>query len=232
MKAVAAQEQACSCMWELPRKDIWRCERCHVYRKGKQEFVSVTRVSKALLPTDYAAIDPITLKIAMVRGILVDQYFTEWLVQGDDNMIPLADVPEMIAPQFPPERTDGTPVDRMRFAIDTAERTMLLIAWWKAQGWTATAIHRIVYDERAGVAGETDVETEGRILDLKVVSAIQPNYELQLGGYLELDGGEKQGAVIHVTKEFVRLVPYNAQRARMRWRSGLDWYWTKEGMLT
>jgi hypothetical protein len=232
LKAEAAVEESCICMWEQPRPQIWRCEACHTYRLGNQQLVGVTSVSKDVMGESYHGVDKIVLEIARVRGVLVDLYFSEWLIpQAGSDLPSLEDLPAMIEEDFPECYSDGRRVDRKRLANDTAHRADLLINWWLSKNWKAASVHRILYSERDGVAGETDFETESTILDLKVVANLLPSYELQLGGYLDLDGREREVAVIHVNDARVRFVPYDAVRAKTRWRGALIWYWIKQAIL-
>ena len=68
------------------------------------------------------------------------------------------------------------------------------------------------------------------IWDVKCVSQTQPNYSLQLGGYLSLSRNGGFGVVnvgiIHVTKNGVRLVDYPAGKCADQWERALAWYQT------
>ncbi len=217
MKAVAPQ---CSCQWNLEQPQIWLCPDCHTYRKGKTVFTSVSKVIKDLMPADYSGVDPVVLEIARLRGIYVDQYFSEWLTDIDEtmNLLTLPEVKELIAPTFPREGE--------KHAEDTINRIDMLCDWWIGKGWKATGVQKTVYSDMHKVAGTMDVRTD-RVLDVKCVATLQPNYKLQLGAYSTYDG-DAPTAIIHVTKDKVRLVEYDAQQCRATWINGLVWWQSKQ----
>ncbi len=214
MKAIV--HEACTCGLEI-KPDIWMCEH-HVYRKGKQVFTSVSRVIRDLLPADYSSVDPVVLEIARLRGTFVDTFFSEWLVDPN-NVLPLLDVRDVIAPQFP---RDG-----QKHAEDAITRMDMLCDWWIGKGWKATGVQKTVYSDIHKVAGTMDVRTDGLIADVKCVSSLQPNYSLQLGAYSTYDAASSV-AIIHVTKDKVKLVEYDNAKCRNQWINGLVWWQSKQ----
>ncbi len=211
--------ESCTCGLEA-KPEIWLCPICHAYRKGSQQFTSVTKVIKKLLPADYAAVDPTVLEIARLRGVFVDTYFSEWLIDPAAVM-DLKTVREMVEPQFP---RDGE-----KHSEDVVTRISRLLDWWNASKMKLKAVQGIVHSVTDGVAGTFDLGIDAAILDLKCVSQLQPNYALQLGAYLEYDTGlREQTGIIHVTKDKVKLVTYDAAKCRKQWRSAIAWFRTVE----
>jgi hypothetical protein len=126
----------------------------------------------------------------------------------------------MIEPQFPQ--------NGQKLALDTLERIERLCTWWGRKNWKATAVHRIVSDDTYRIAGETDVETEDFIWDVKCVSELQPNYALQVGAYLSMDGKDRKGGIIHVKKDSIETLFYDRVKIQRQWESCRNWYRAKE----
>ncbi len=206
----------CFCQWNLEQPKIWLCPDCHRYRKGKTEYTSVSKVIKALMPADYAGIDPIVLEIARLRGVFVDRFISDWLIDQND-VLPLEAVRELTTPLFP---RDGE-----LHAADTIHRIEMFCDWWIGKGWKATGVQKIVYNDMHRVAGTLDLRTDGLVADIKCVSSLQPNYALQLGAYSMYDAASSV-AIIHVTKDKVRLVEYDNQKCQAQWLNGLVWWQT------
>ncbi len=232
--AVAVND--CSCQWQKsPLMTL--CPACHRYAKNGKEYTSVSRVIKALLPADYSAIDPVVLEIAKLRGIFVDTYFSEWLTDPL-NVMTLPEVKEAVIPEFRAAidlmkwaskyktlDADGVAKKAEDDAKDTVNRIEMLCDWWIGKGWKATGIQKIVYNDMHRVAGTLDLRTDGLVADIKCVSSLQPNYALQLGAYSMYDAASSV-AIIHVTKDKVRLVEYDNQKCQSQWLNGLVWWQT------
>lgn len=179
----------------------------HVYSKGLVTYTSVSAVIKAVLPTDYSAVDPAVLENARLRGVFVDEMFCAWL-NGKCPVIPRG--------------TDQDWVNRLQILID----------WWERQPWVNDIIATQVTltDDGNLIAGTCDLAMSGRNrqkLDLKVVSSLQPAYGLQLGAYASMDETDGIG-VIHVTKDRVRLVNYDLMQCQDDWQSAREWYFTQK----
>ncbi len=218
MASSAVAVNQCSCQWQKsPLMTL--CPACHRYAKNGQEYTSVSRVIKDLLPPSYDGIDPVVLEIARLRGTFVDTYFSEWLIAAPLSMLSRQEVKEMIAPQFP---QDGE-----KHAEDTVTRIERLLDWWTGKGWKATGVQKTVYSDIHKIAGTMDVRTDGLIADVKCVSSLQPNYSLQLGAYSTYDAASSV-AIIHVTKDKVRLVEYDNAKCRNQWINGLVWWQSKQ----
>jgi hypothetical protein len=125
----------------------------------------------------------------------------------------------MVIPQFPREGE--------KHAEDTINRIDMLIEWWIGKGWKATGVQKTVYSDIHRVAGTLDLRTDGLIADVKCVSSLQPNYALQLGAYSTYDAASSI-AIIHVTKDKVRLVEYDNQKCQTQWLNGLVWWQTRQ----
>jgi hypothetical protein len=206
-------KEECRCGFEI-RPDIWLCPH-YRYRKGKQEFTSVSKVIRTLLPADYSAVDPVVLETARLRGVFVDTYFSEYLTDPA-NVIAPKDVGAMVRDSFPR--------DKDKYADDVVRRIEMLLNWWTVQKFKATDVQRTVFSEQDGVAGTFDIGLEEMILDLKVVSDLQPSYKLQTGAYITYDTEGRDPGVIHVTKDKVKLVRYDAKQCRDSWKSCVAWY--------
>jgi hypothetical protein len=215
MKAAVASD--CSCQWQKS-PEMTLCHVCHRYAKNGKEYTSVSRVIKDLVPADYSGVDPVVLEIARLRGTYVDGYFSDWLRDPNDVMT-LPEVREMVIPQFPREGE--------KHAEDTINRIDMLIEWWIGKGWKATGVQKTVYSDIHRVAGTLDLRTDGLIADVKCVSSLQPNYALQLGAYSTYDAASSI-AIIHVTKDKVRLVEYDNQKCQTQWLNGLVWWQTRQ----
>src|SRR5215475_3399107 len=234
----AEVREVCLCALDV-RPDIWRCSRCRQYRKGKVEYTSVSKVIKANFPADFSAVHPVVLECARLRGTFVDMYFTEWLSDAE-NVLSLKDVQKMIADQFPyrftRKNSNGEdepyviPKGKGEKVVAEAvvDYTDRLINWWLRKNWKATGIHQIRSDETYRIAGETDVETEAFILDVKCVSELQPNYALQVGAYLTMDGKDRKGGIIHVTKDKIETVFFDSKKIQQQWQACASWYRTRE----
>lgn len=205
--------------------EIRLCSKCHRYWKDRQEFISVTKVIKTLLPADYSGIDETVLEIARLRGIFVDSYFSEWL-RDPASVVDLPTVESMVASEFPREHE--------KHAKDTVNRIDMLLDWWIGQNYKATAVQKIVHSVKQRVAGQLDVATEEMILDVKCVSKLQPNYQLQLGAYYDYDEQvfpAREVGIIHVQKDRVKLVPFKAKICREQWRACLEWYQVRHDLI-
>jgi hypothetical protein len=216
----AVQAAACACGSIGAPETIRRCDEHWTYWLGDRRMESVSRVIKTLCPADYSKVDPIVLEVARLRGQFVDTYFSEWL-QDPHGVEHPGRVHRIIADQFPRDHEEN--------AADTVCRIMALMDWWKASGLKATAVQKTVFSESEGIAGTFDLATEDTIIDLKCVSKLQPNYSLQLGAYLQMESDDwlnKGAAILHVTKEKVRLVKYDPMRCLAQWRSAVNWYST------
>lgn len=215
-KAAEAQE-LCACQL-IKRTDglVWCCTECHRYWKNDKRLTSVSKVTNALLPTDFSGINPVVLECARLRGIFVDTYFCEWLADPL-NVMPLADVVPMVAPKFP-ERGE-------QHAADTVQRIERLLEWWQKSGMRCLATQKVVHSEVDGVAGMMDLSTDRGIFDLKCVSELRPVYALQLGAYASYDDLAPQGVgIIHVQKDRIKMVPYDPAKVRRQWRAAVDWF--------
>lgn len=212
--STAVAPASCTCGLEI-REEIWRCPH-HVYRKGKRTYVSVSKVIKTVFPTDYSAVDPIVLECARLRGEFVDTYFSEYL--NDPNSVVLPDdVPAIVVTMFPR--------DPQKHAEDCRERILRLLDWWHASGLKATHVQHTVFSDEDGVAGTFDLGTTEHIIDLKNVSQLQANYVLQLGAYINYDPETgRRPAILHVTKEKIRLVPYQAKECHSSWNACVNWF--------
>ncbi len=187
----------CTC-GSIGRTDGLRlCTVHHAYWLNDRELVSVSKVIRTVFPTDYSAVPPGILENARVRGERVDRYFSNYLNTGHIRI-------------EAGERSD------------VVERLTLLINWWDKSGLTAQTVQKPVYSERDGVAGTMDVRTAG-VLDVKVVSALQPSYALQLGAYADMDNADEAG-IIHVTAKECRFIPYDVNQCKAWWRQGCEWW--------
>lgn len=186
---------ACACSaWEPNDNTIRFCDTHHAYYVGIRRLTSVSAVIKRILPTDYSGVPPDVLETARIRGVAVDSYFSEYLRTGNVTIAA-------------GERQD------------VLDRLTMLIPWWDKNGWQVMDVQRTVYSEADGIAGTYDFAVnEETVYDLKCVSALQPSYALQLGAYLTYGGFEIAG-IVHVTKDRVRLVKYDAARCRRQWRA-------------
>ena len=157
------------------------CDEHHRYWRGDAELASVTRVVKEAWPykPDFSAADPEVLENARGRGVEVDRLFCQWL-EGKLPSIPA-----------------GT-------REDSKDLFMKLLRWWPTSKLERTCVATQVLLADAEIAGTADIVGEG-IAELKTVSAIEPTYRLQLGGYChlyEVQHGKlpKWCGIIHVNK--------------------------------
>lgn len=209
---------ACVCGSIGAAKELRRCDEHHTYWLADRRLDSVTGIIKKLFPTDYSKVDPVVLATAQLRGIYVDTYFSEYLTDPW-NVLSLQEVRERIEPTF---ARDGA-----KYAADTATRIERLIGWWEGQGVKAKAVQGALYSEADGIAGTFDVATDEFIYDVKCTAEIQPNYALQVGSYLSMDKQQfplRDGAVIHVTKDKVKLHKYDSKKIREQWKSCAAWW--------
>ena len=198
----------CQCCTIGAPKEIRFCDADghHKYWFGDRELTSVSKVIRTVYPTDYSAVDPVVLETARVRGVAVDEYFSAYLTTGEVTVMP-------------GERED---------VLDRLDR---LIDWWEKSGMVAREVQATVFHEGDGVAGTFDIGTEELIVDLKNVSALNQSYILQLGAYLTMDKQQfplRSPAILHVTKDKVKLVPYEAKKCKQAWQSAVGWYRTME----
>jgi hypothetical protein len=117
MSKTVPVREVCTCGLDV-REEIWICPH-HIYRKGKREYESVTRVIKALMPPDYADVEPPVLENARLKGVFIDSYFCEWL-KTPDAMLSLADFKEMVEPYFSSDRyraPQGHAEDALGYAL-------------------------------------------------------------------------------------------------------------------
>lgn len=179
----------------------------HTYYRGLQKLVSVSKIIKTVMPTDYSAVAEDVLEHAKRRGILVDALFCQYL-----NGEPL---------RYP----KGTPVDYVdsngtRKSVMDEGRALIekLIPFWDRLGIKGALAQVILADD--DTAGTCDVLAGDWIFDLKCVSSLQPSYALQLGGYRALHGKPLNLAVIHVNKTLKepRLVEYKAAECEVDFR--------------
>src|SRR5437870_3539816 len=185
-------QELCECQLQIS-DDIRLCKLCHRYSKGKREYVSVSKVIRTVYPTDWSAIDPEVLEHARVRGERVDAYFCEYLKSGNVTLQP----------------------GEWSEVKDYLDR---LIQWAERERLQPEALQEIVYSDADGVAGTLDIRDSGAILDLKCVSSLQPGYALQLGAYAEYNKDTHTVGIIHVTKQKVQYVKYDALKCRQQWR--------------
>ncbi len=177
------------------------CVSHHRYFLGDQELVSVSKVIRTVLPTDYSGIMPEVLEHARGRGERVDRYFCEYLRTGTLTIAP------------------GE-------WADVVSRLSLLIRWFDKSGMTVESIQETVHSKQDGVAGTMDLRAGG-VVDVKVVSELQPSYALQLGAYAEY--GQEDGAgIIHVTAKDCRFVPYDVNQCKAWWRQAVEWFRTMQ----
>lgn len=200
----------CECSSWDPQVDADRvrfCEVHHVYKRGAQELVSVTRVLKSVWPVkpDFSKADPDVLENARVRGVQVDQLFTQWL-RGHLAAIPA-----------------GT-------REDAKELFKKLTDWWR-ENVTHPAHAQVILAGKA-VAGMCDVITHEPIIrDLKTTYDIEPMYPVQLGAYgdlyEEMYGCPPEGLeIIHLTKRFAKpqVVKLDVAECVRDWRLVKDTY--------
>ena len=221
MKA-ALDTDVCVCRLDV-RQQIWRCPHFR-YWKVQRRFTSVSNIIHTVLPTDYSAVDAAVLENARVRGQFIDIYFSEWLTSPDVMLSPL-EFRELITPDF----TRDTYKNAVEHAEDTRVRLERLLAWWGSSQLKATHVQHIVHSDADGVAGTFDFGTEEKIIDLKCVSQLQPSYALQLGAYLAMDEQKfplRDPAVLHVTKDKIKLIPYDGKKCKRQWQSAAAWYFT------
>ncbi len=219
---MSTQEALCDCKL-IVTNDIRLCAKCHSYYRGTRQYTSVSKVIKTLMPDTYSGIDPVVLETARLRGVFVDQYVSDWLRDPTD-IAPLDDVAAMVAPLFP---RDGE-----KYAQDVVRRIDRVINWWQRSGLKAEDVQRMVWSDRDGVAGTFDIGTDAMILDLKNVASLSPSYQLQLGGYLSYDKAEtcRDPAVLHVTKDGIRLVEYDANACIEAWTAAITWFNTLKAL--
>lgn len=195
---------ACACQTIGAPKELRQCVEHHAYWHSDRQLASVSSVIKSVFPTDYSAVDPDVLETARIRGSAVDAYFSEYLKTGQVTV-------------EPGERTD---------VLDRLER---LIVWWEQSGMVAKQVQQSVFSLTDGIAGTFDIGTEDKLIDLKNVSQLQPGYMLQLGAYIDYDAQQfpqRDPTILHVTKDKVRLVPYDRKKCRQSWQSAVSWWRT------
>ena len=179
------------------------CEPHHKYHIGGKQLASVSSVLRSTLPITpgYAAASPDVVENARLRGVSCDTLFSAY-VNGTLDEIP-----------------QGTRLD----VWDPLSKDGLLqrlIPWWDRLGIRNAQAQVTLNDDE--IAGTADVVTPDCIFDLKTVHTLQPSYELQLGGYLDLDavnGDIKKAAIIHVTRRFhePKLVWLDEHRCHADW---------------
>lgn len=192
----------CLCQSIGAPKQIRFCAEHHDYWLGDRQLTSVSKVIKTLLPTDFSAVPPDVLETARLRGQAVDFYFSEYLRWGNVTV-------------HPGERSDV--VDRLSRLID----------WWERQRLEACAVQHTLFSEEDGIAGTCDVMTDDLIIDLKNVSQLQPSYALQLGAYISMDSQKfplRETAILHVTKDTVKLIHYDSKTVKRQWRNCVSWF--------
>lgn len=222
MSAVAAPASTCSCQTIGSVPEIRQCPDHWTYWYGDKRLTSVGRVIETLMPFDDTAMAPAVLANAKQRGKFVDVYFEEFL-RGVE-LISLSDVPAMVEPYFIADQYRTAE----QHAQDVARRIELLLEWWTAKGWKAIPQH-IFYSIDDGVAGKCDLVTEDKIIDLKCVSSLMPVYSLQLGAYCSYDTQSfprRDPAILHVQKDKVRFVPYEANVVKRQWEAAFRWFST------
>ena len=195
----------CTCGSIGAPPEIRQCPEHFRYWLGDQQMASIGSVIKSVLPTDYSMVRPEVLENARLRGVFVDRWFCEYIMSGD------IDVPTGVPKEYD---------DYLSRVID----------WWDKQRLTATATQRIVHSSvEDGIAGTYDILIGDMIVDLKCVSARQPNYKLQLGAYGSMTYATQIG-ILHVTSADVKLVPYSIEDCRAMWRAAVDWWKVKESL--
>jgi hypothetical protein len=200
------------------------CPDHHKYFIGDRRLTAVSRVIHAMMPTDYSAVSPLVLENARLKGKFIDGYFSDWL-ESPQSMLGLDDFRAQVEPHFSGDDY-ATP---QKHANDAMQRLDMLLGWWQKQGYQHKAVQSIVYSEADGIAGMFDIATEDKIIDLKCVSSLQPAYSLQLGAYLSYDPQKfplRDAAILHVTKERVKLVAYDAKKCKRQWQDCVGWYKT------
>jgi hypothetical protein len=200
------------------------CPDHHRYWLSDRRLTAVGRVINALMPPDFSGIPPAVLENARLKGVLIDIYFSEWL-ESQEGMFPLEEFRLKIEPIFSRDKY-ASAADH---ANDAMQRLDMLLEWWQKQGYQHKAVQSIVYSEADGIAGMFDIATEDKIIDLKCVSSLQPAYSLQLGAYLSYDPQKfplRDAAILHVTKERVKLVAYDAKKCKRQWQDCVGWYKT------
>ena len=184
------------------------CAGHHRYWLNDRELSSVGKVIKTVFPTSYDGADPAVLENARVRGVLVDQYFCQYL-------------------QLKPGEEFSVGTERQ----DVKDRLKALIPWWERSELEVIATQEIVYSEADGIAGALDIRcSDGiseHVIDLKCVSELKPAYALQLGAYLTYSNADCVG-ILHSTAKGVKLVSYDADRCRWWWQHAVDWYRTMQ----
>lgn len=199
-------QKNCSCGSICALKELRLCEEHHRYFLGDRRLSSVSSVINSVLPTDFSKIQEAVLENARERGEWVDRMFCRYLsLRSGENFT------------TEPARSS----DRM----DYLER---LIQWWDKSGLDAVATQQGVYSEADGIAGTLDIRlSDGRILDLKCVAALRASYGLQLGSYWTMGAAEGIG-ILHVTKDNVKLIPYDHELWGVRWKTAVDWWKLKQ----
>ncbi len=210
----------CVCQTIGTPETVRQCEYCFKYYFGDRRLTSVGRVIDALLPFDASGIDPDVLENAKARGSIVDTYLSEY-IEGSD-LYPISELAPMIQERF----VNDKHATADEHAIKCVNRIEMLMDWWKASGLKAKPQH-IFYSVEDGIAGKCDLVTEDMVIDLKCVAKLQPSYALQLGAYLCMDSQKfplRDAAILHVTKEKVRLVKYDTKKIKAHWKAAVAWW--------
>lgn len=218
---VAAPQQECVCGLER-RPEIWLCPHFRYY-KGDRRYTSVSRVIETLMPFDKSKIDPDVLANATMRGRFIDRYFSEFL--SGAPLVSTAEFREMVEPSFVQDKYKTA----AEHAADAEQRLIRLLEWWAK--WSSPSMAATpqvpLCDDENEVAVTADVRTSDLWIDLKCTSDLDAKYSLQLGSYMAMDSQKfpiRDAAILHVTKDRVRLVPYDTKLCKRRWTAGLAWF--------
>ena len=192
----ATVQETCECGTIGAQAEIRQCSHFH-YFYGDRRLASVGSVIRELVPTDYSMVDPAVLENALNRGKFVDKYLGMY-VRGETFTI-----------------TDARPIEYDNY-LDR------VIDWWNRVNIGVIETQRLAYSLDDGICGAMDFRVIDGVMDMKCVSSLQPSYALQLGAYAEYECVDK-AFILHVTKNRIQLVPYDAAKCRQQWRNGLAW---------
>lgn len=203
----------CSCTAWTDETVVRHCPEHRHYFRGATQLAGVNRVINTVWPIkkNWEDADPYTLENARKRGVATDDLFSAWL-NGNLSRFPV-----------------GT-----RF--DARDRFIALGQWWPSLGLVKQQAQTVLADDEiVGIADVVAIRSKtGRVLiaDLKNVSALDPTYQLALGGYADLH--EKQYGIlpgelglIHVTQPkgkpvSIKFVEVDLQQAVSDWRITRD----------
>lgn len=189
----------CTCADAKVDGSVYYCPACHLYQRNGSKLDSVTSIIRACWPIkkNFEDANQDVLEHARERGVRIDRYFTEYLRTGETRI-------------------------QVGEWQEVKVGLLAVIDWWRTEVRDDAQAQVILADD--SVAGTADIVYKGTVVDLKCVSALDPSYEVQVGGYAQLKGDIEQGLLLHCKIDAramtakVKPVEVNLKQAVEDWR--------------